>query len=921
MLVGRDRERAELWTLLEAARASRSGALVVRGEAGVGKSALLDDVRDRAADMHVLSARGVESESELPFAGLHQLLRPALEHLEQLPPPQAAALRGALGLEDGGHQERFLVFAGCLSLLSELAERRPVLCLVDDAHWLDQGSADALLFVARRLDAEGVVILFGAREGDVRAFEAPDLPSLVLEGLDAQAAEQLFGTGSGAAAAPGVRDRLVELTGGNALALLEVPSVLTPGQLAGDEPLPEALPLTRQMETVFLERVRRLSEHAQRLLLVAAADDLGSIAVVTRAGETLGLGADALDEAERAGLLTLHGTRLAFRHPLVRSAVYEGALRSDRWAVHRALASALADDAEHADRQAWHLASATADPDEDVVHALEETARRAEQRGAHAAAARALERAAELSADPTARGRRLVGAATAASAMGADERAGARAREAHARVDDPLLRAESARVIGLAERRRGRPADGHAWLVEGAREVATTAPRVALELLVQSGAAASEGGLVQGLVAASKVALDITPPEEDDEAVFLSRLVTGWGALYEGENERGSELLEQAASWASGVDDERFALWGCWAAVMLGDDRRFEALLGRAIPLARSRGSIGVLTESLSVSALQLILAQRYDDAAVAALEAVRFAEELGAANFALLPANVLAVVAAVRGEDEEALRRAHEVLERSGATGQVQQAAVAQWALALVDLGHGRWGDAFGRLEAFASDGDALLVLTSLPDRIEAALRAGQLDAARAALSVFEDWAAHANAAWARPRLAGFRALLGPDGDAERHFAEALALGRDARPFDLPRIQLLYGESLRRARRRTDARVQLRAALDGFERLRAEPWAERARTELRASGETARKRDPSTVSQLTPQETQIARLVAEGLSNKEVAAQLFLSPRTIDSHLRNVFSKLAITSRMQLARMPLDDSGSEQLVASATPS
>lgn len=395
VLYGRDSERAQIGALLEAARDSRSGVLVLRGEPGVGKTALLEDARERAADMHVLTARGVESESELPFAALHQLTRPALEHLGDLPSPQAAALRGALGLGERTGEDRFLVSLALLSLLAEFAERRPVLCLVDDAHWLDTPSADALLFVARRLGAEGIVLLLAARGGDFRGFEAPDLPALDLRGLGVDAAERLLARHGRVEVAPRVRDQLVERTGGNALALLELPTALSEAQLAGAEPLPAALPLTEGVERVFLERVRRLPEGTQKLLLAAAADDSGNLAIVLEAAESLGAGADALDPAERSGLVSVHGARIDFRHPLVRSAVYNGVPSSQRRAAHRALADALAG-LEVDDRRVWHLAAASLEPDEEVAEALEEAASSARKRAGFAAAASALERAASL---------------------------------------------------------------------------------------------------------------------------------------------------------------------------------------------------------------------------------------------------------------------------------------------------------------------------------------------------------------------------------------------------------------------------------------------------------------------------------------------------------------------------------------------
>jgi DNA-binding CsgD family transcriptional regulator len=909
MLYGRDDERAVIGQLLDAARKSRSGALVVRGEPGVGKSALLLDARERAGDMHVLSARGVESESELPFAALHQLLRPALHHVDDLPPPQAAALRGALGLDESGPDKRFLIFAGCLSLLSELAERRPVLCLVDDAHWLDAASADSLRFVARRLDAEGIVLLFAARDGEVRTFEA-DLPSLLLEGLDVNAAAALLTRRFGIDTSADVRDRLVEQTRGNALALLEVPSALTAEQLAGDEPLPEALPMTRQVENIFLGRIHRLPQDTQRLLIVAAADESENAALVARAAEHLAVDARALDAAEHAGLVSVHGTRLEFRHPLVRSAIYEAATSSGRRAAHGALAQALAEDDEQADRRAWHLAASVLDHDERVVSALEEAAERAQERAGHMAAAKALERAATLSTEGPARGRRLVAAARSASVAGADEYAVTLAKQALHDVREPLPLAEVAYVLGLAEIRRGRPLDCLPSLLKAAGEVTASDPRKALELLVFAMWAASDGGDVAGQLEAARLAATVDPPEGDEWASFVVHYLEGCGAMAAGDAVAGVPLLEKAIDWASYTEDERVVYWAGAGALWLGDDERAGELARRSAALARRSGAIGILAASLGVRASQLFLAQQFDEALLAAGEGVQLARELRADNLVLLPLGVLAGIAAVHGKDEEARRHANETLELASAHGLVLRAGSALRALALVDLGRGRWREALARLDALADvvpgHGMALIAMMTGPDRIEAAVRAGRTDEAQAVLQDFKAWASLSGAAWVQPRLASCRALLATDGEATEHFEEALRFADDARPFDLPRIQLLYGEHLRRERRRTDSRVQLRAALDGFERIRAEPWAERARTELRASGERARKRDPSTVDLLTQQELQIARFVAEGLSNKEVAAQLFLSPRTIDYHLRNVFAKLGITSRTQLARLPL---------------
>jgi predicted ATPase len=414
MLHGRDAERSVIAALLDGVRASRSGVLVVRGRAGAGKSALLEDAVEGAADMQVLRACGIESEAELAFAALHQLLRPDLHRVDGLPPPQEQALRAAFGLEQGVGEDRFLVSVAVLSLLAEAAEKGPVLCVVDDAHWLDEASANALVFVARRLEAERVALLFAARDGDIRRFNASGLPELEIGGLDRAAVGDLLAERAGVTVDQEVRHQLVEQTGGNALALTELPSVLTPGQLSGKEPLPLPLPLTQGVERAFLERVRRLPGDAQTFLLVAAAEDTGRLATVVAAAAKLGAGTAALDAAERAGLVRVRALELDFRHPLVRSAIYQAATTTERQQAHRALAGVLNGEAD-VDRRAWHGALAAVEPDEAVVRELEETARRARARGGLEAACAAFERAAELTAAQEPRGRDMpVGVAVTA---------------------------------------------------------------------------------------------------------------------------------------------------------------------------------------------------------------------------------------------------------------------------------------------------------------------------------------------------------------------------------------------------------------------------------------------------------------------------------------------------------------------------
>ena len=920
MLYGRDDERERIGSLLRAARSSKSGALVVRGEPGIGKSALLEDTRERASDMQVLTARGVEAESELPFAALHQLLRSALPYVKGLPGPQATALRGALGLETVESTERFLVSAACLSLLSELSERRPVLCLVDDAHWLDTATADALLFVARRLDAEGIVMLFGAREGDVRRFDADGVSSLVLDPLDDAASAVLLERTTGVGVAPAVLERLLEQTNGNALALMEVPAALTPAQLAGDAPLPEALPMTRRVEEIFLERFQRLPEQTQRLMLVAAADDSEELRIVLAAAAELGATEKDLDAAEQSGLVSVHGTRIEFRHPLVRSAVYDSATSGQRRAAHKALATSLVDELEHADRHAWHLASSVVDADEEIAIVVEHVADRAEARGAYGSAARTLQRAVDISADRSARVRRLVRAAKAASIAGLDDDAVKLATQAEKFLESPAQRADVVSVLGLVELRRGTPIDAYPMLVQAASDIAATDPAKSIELFMYALTAADQGGKPELELEAARLAMEVVPAVGDDGSQLIGVFLAGAAADLEGDFSRAAELMKPALELAYSTENSYAAFIGSVAALMVGNDVGFETLLTRAISVARDRGQFGVLAEAIALRAAQLLMMQRLDEAAHAADEALQFGREVRTDNHMLMPLGVLAAVAAIRGEDEEARRRADEVLAVATKRRLVVRAALARYALGMIDVGRGRWAEALEHFEPIQKV-NTVHAMRVAPDRVEAAIRAGNVQDAREIADAYSAWVAETGSSWGRPRAASCRALVSDGDEATEHFEEAIESIDDARPFDRARIHLLFGEHLRRLRRRADARTHLRAALEEFERFRATPWAERAASELRATGETARKRDPSTFDQLTPQEIHISRLVAQGMSNKEVAAQLFLSPRTIDYHLRNVYSKLGLTSRTQLAHIGFapDDTPTATAVGAAS--
>jgi tetratricopeptide (TPR) repeat protein len=883
VLYGRDAERALIGELLDGARASRSGTLVLRGEPGVGKTALLEDACERAADMHVLRARGVQSESELAFAAIHQLVRPALDHVDGLPSPQARALRGALGLGERTGDDRFLVSLAVLTLLADFAERRPVLCLVDDAQWLDEPSVDALLFVARRLDAEGIVMVFAAREGDVSRFEARGLSALELRGLVPKAAVSVIVRNVDGTVAPSVRDLLVEQAGGNALALVELPVALSAAQLAGAQPLPEPLPLTRDVERLFLERVRRLPESAQQLFLVVAADDTGRLAPVLRAAEILGIGTEALDVAERSGLASVRGETLELRHPLVRSAVHQGSTSSERRLVHLALADVLTHDSE-ADQRAWHRAAAALGPDADVADELERTAERARLRSGHAAAATALERAAELSADSDSQARRLVAAATSAWHAGLSARASRLVERASPAVSDPRLRAELNHVRGDIQHRSGGLLDAGAILMTGAAAAAPLDPRKALEMLFDAASCGMQSGDYALVVEAGQRAAAL-PRSGDERERFLADLLAGVGSLWLGTTVREVSLVRDVIARADDFDEPRLLAGAATGAGTIGDEVKEAALLSRAVELARASGAVDALTLALLAVAVTGVLAGRFTVAAEAA-EGLRLAREAGLTGAAGLHLAVLAWFAAARGEDDECRASAGEVMQSTSATGNALAHSIAEWGLALLELSRGRPDETITRVVALGAAplgvGHPLIVLASSPDLVEACVRTDRHEQARAAYAALEGFTRPGAPTWALALAARCRALLSQGGTAEREFAQALRLHAEAnRPFDLARTQLLLGEHLRRQRQRAGARAHLRTALDTFEALGAAPWAERARSELRASGETARKRDPSTLSQLTPQELQVARFVAQGRSNKEVAAQLFLSPRT----------------------------------------
>ncbi|WP_153530439.1 helix-turn-helix transcriptional regulator [Actinomadura macrotermitis] len=910
MLHGRAAERALIDRMLAAARDGRSGALVLRGPAGIGKSALLGHAAEAAAGFQVVRAEGVEFEAELPFAGLHLLLSPVLDRIDRLPAPQAEALRGAFGLTAAAAGDRFLVGLAVLSLLAELAEDGPLLCLVDDAQWFDRSSAEALGFAARRLNREGVLLLFGVRDagGPHGPAGLAGLPAHRLDGLDAPAAAALLDERT-PGLAPRVRARILAETEGNPLALIELPLALSAEQRAG-ELLPLSynlgpLPLTERVRTAFGAQAARLGEPAAALLLVAAVEETGDLSTVLAAAALLGAGPAELEEAERPGLLVVGDAAVSFKHPLARAAVLQGAPLTRRLAAHRALAEALAGSGlpDAGDRAAWHRAAAATGPDEAVAAALEATARRAATRTGHAAQAAALERAAELTPDPGERARRLAGAAEAAVAAGDLHRASAIARRASAGPADAPLRARLTQVRAAVEFEFGSPRTAARLLLDGAAEASGPAVVPMLAEAVRNGYFSGDADLA-GQAADRLLAAAGASPFATGLA-GLARLMTGDAA-------RAVPAMRAMTAFALGPPRPALGVGERLIAgamgLITGDDDAAREMFLALVADARERSLIGWLPIALEHLALAEFFGGRVRDAHVHAEEGLVLADSTGQAHRMDHLRCVLAWAAALTGDEARCRGLAEAAIGPALDRHAVRTAAWGTMALGLLDVGLGRYEQALARLEtAAAGPLTAHYAVTYFaPDQVEAAVRTGRPDRAARPLGRFRDWAAVAGQPWAEAVAHRCAALLATGGTAEEHYAEAVRLHlKGGRPFERARTDLLYGEWLRRAQRKADARARLRPALETFERLGARPWAERAAAELRATGAPGPAAPGrSRLDRLTPQELQVVRLAAQGLSNRDIAGQLFLSARTVGYHLYKAYPKLGVAGRGELAAL-----------------
>ena len=910
MLVGREREQLRLAQVLAAARLGQSGVLVLRGEAGIGKTALLDDTASHAGDMSVARISGTEAESTLGFSGLHQLLQPALHLLDDIPTPQSDALAVALTLRGGVPPERFAVGAATLSLLSRFAQESPLLAIIDDAHLLDPPSAETLLFVARRLVADPIALLIAIRPDEGSVFEDADIPTAELAGLDLPSATALIATSSSVPAPAHLTAKLHQETSGNPLALVELSRDIDRLDAAAPD-LP--LPVPQTVARAFGRRVNALPENARLPLLVAAIAD-GDMAVTAHAAAALNGDVDQLVAAETAGLLRLDGGRVVFRHPLVRSAVYVEADARTRRDVHRAVAAAFPPSMR--DRRAWHLSEACLGPDEAVASELSDVADRAEARGAYGVAAAASVRSAELTADHATRGARLSAAAESAWLAGQAVRATELLTQAAELVTDGRALAEIEALRGNISLRAGSLRDAYMQLTVAAERSGDIDADMAVQLLSDAVTACFYlCDTASGTAAADRIELRLdacrttTARTRGQMALGIARIVAG---------DDGVRWLREAvstvASDPSVLDDPRRPDWSIIGSLFLRESAAGRDAIHRVVQKARTRTAIGALPNLLFHVARDDATTDRWQSALADYGESVALARETGQSTDLTTSLAGLAWLQARMGRNEECRTNAAEAMELASRHQIVLADIWAQFGLGELALVIGDTEEAlqqFLRLESTLTDiGFRDVDVAPGPELTDIYLRLGRPSDADATAREYLARAEQKNQPWALARA--HRAMALNSGDADErasHFAEALHL-HELSPdkFEQARTWLSLGSSLRRDKKRTAARPHLRCALEEFERLGARPWADEAARELEATGERARRSGDEYSTRLTTQELRIAQMLAGGATTKEAAAALFLSPKTVEYHLRHVYQKLGIASRSELREVVGDD-------------
>jgi DNA-binding CsgD family transcriptional regulator len=901
-LFGRDRELEVVRRLLADVRGGKSAVLVVRGEPGIGKTALLGHLAAEASGFQMVRAVGVESEMELAYAGLHQLCAPMLGRLDRLPKPQHDALRTAFGLSTGPAPDRFLVALATLNLMAAVSEHQPLLCMVDDEQWLDQASAEVLGFVGRRLLAESIGLVFATRTSAPGPDPLAGLPELRLEGLDQATARALLATVTSLPLDERVRDRIVEETGGNPLALLELYRGLNPAELAGGFALPDTVDVPRRIEDQYAERLAELPGEVQRLVLLAAADPVGDTALILRAAQVLGVNITVMDAAAATGLLGF-GANVRFRHPLVRSAAYRAADVKDRRAAHAALA-AVTDPEADPDRRAWHRAHAAAGPDEAVAAELISSAGRALGRGGVAAAAAFWERAVALTPDQSQRASRALEAAAAKYAAGDFEAAQALLNTAEVGPLGELAAAQVQRMraqIAFAVR-RGR--DAPPLLLRAAQrlqslddELARQTYLEALVAAIYAGRLARGEGALQVARAAKAAPYGPAGPDPLPHSQLLLRglavrLTDGYAAA--------APTLKEALCRYRAGSAELDWLSVCYSMVAmdLWDDQAWSELAAGQVRLARASGTLSWLPFALDYLAEIHIQAGQLSQAAALVMERERM--DLGARE-ATLP-YVPMLLAAWRGDTATAGDLTEAMARGAQDRGEGAALTYADYATAVLHNGLGNYHTAAGAAGRASAAGEIVISPWALYELAEAAARSDQPQPAAAAVGQLAEMATASGSDWARGAAARSLALLSGEDAADEHYREAIdLLGRTRMAAHLARAQLSYGEWLRRESRRIDARDQLRPAFEAFSAMGARAFAVRARRELRATGERVRERTDDTRTDLTTQEEAVARLARDGLTNQEIGAQLFIGVRTVEWHLRKVFSKLDISSRREL--------------------
>ncbi len=900
-LLGRRDECAALDRLVADVRAGRSRVLVVGGEAGAGKTALLDHLVARSSGCRVARAAGVESEMELAYSGLHQLCAPMLDRLERLPVPQRDALGAALGRTVRDAPDRFLVGLAVLSLLSEVAEERTLICVIDDAQWQDRASAQTLAFVARRLLAEPVGMVFAVRE-PTDGLDLAGLPRLDVAGLSDGDARTLLDSTIRGPLDVRLRDRIVAEARGNPLALLELPRGLTQGELTGGFGPAGAMPLANRIELSFTRQLEALPEDSRRLLLVAAADPVGDPALLWRAADRLGLATATADPATAAGFLEI-GLGVRFRHPLMRSAAYRAATVSDRQRVHAALAEATDPDTDP-DRRAWHRAHAARAPDEALALELERSAVRAQARGGIAAVAAFLTRATELTPDPARRGVRALAAAQAKLDIAATDTALDLLATARLGPLDELGQARLERMLGQIAftTRRGR--DAPQLLLDAAQRLDPLHAEVARETHLEAMAAAMFAGRLGARPDVRDVGLAArAAPAGPEPPRPVDLLVDGLATRFTEGYEAGVAPIRRAleaflVSGEPAQDDMRWLWLACRLAQDIWDDELWHELATRGFRVPRETGALSLIPIGNTYRAALHVHEGAFDAATALIEESDAIIAETNIAPLGYAKA----ILAAWRGEEAEAMelydwgRRS--VLER----GEGMALGGLGWARALLLNGLGRHAEALAAAQKGCEHDDVGMYAWSLVELIEAGARADATDVATDALDRLSERTRAVGTDWALGIEAASRAQLSDGSAAELRYQEAIErLGRTRGAVHLARAQLRYGEWLRRENRRVDAREQLRGAHDAFSGMGSVAFAERARSELLATGETLRRRAPETRDQLTAQEAQVARLAGDGHTNAEIGAQLFLSPRTVEYHLHKVFVKLDVSSRKEL--------------------